>query len=167
MNPLVRRLAVLTLALLGAGAGPLLAQREKLPPQDLEIVEKKWPEAKRTFTGLRFIVLEPGDKAGPSPEAGMMVNVMYTGMLIDGTVFDRTPDRDHTLKVRLGRGELIEGWDQALQKMHKGEKWLLIVPPEMAYGRVGKPPTIPRQATLVFEMELIEFGKVLPGAGAH
>jgi FKBP-type peptidyl-prolyl cis-trans isomerase len=73
-------------------------------------------------------------------------------------VFDESPDPYLPLKTRLGRNELIDGWEEALQKMHKGEKWLLIVPPELAYGSRGKPPTIPRLATLVFEMELVDFG---------
>ncbi len=157
--PIIRCLALLLLALLGPGTVPLYAQREKLPMEDLEFVEKKWPEAKRTFTGLRYIVLKPGENDGPMPEKGMEVSVLYKGMLLDGTVFDQSPDADHPLKIRLGRGGLIEGWEQALQKMRKGEKWLLIVPPEMAYGARGKPPTIKRNATLVFEMELVEFKK--------
>jgi FKBP-type peptidyl-prolyl cis-trans isomerase len=144
-------------ALLCAGAIPLQAQREKLPPEDLEIVEKRWPDAKRTFTGLRYIVLKPGAAGGPSPERGMTVVVQYKGMLIDGTVFDQSVDAEHALKSRVGRGDLIQGWEEALQKMHKGEKWLLIVPPELGYGTRGKPPSIPRRATLVFEMELIDF----------
>jgi FKBP-type peptidyl-prolyl cis-trans isomerase len=131
------------------------AQREKLPSEDLEFVEKKWPETKRTYTGLRYIVLKPAGKDSPVP--GMIVSVRYKGMLLNGTVFDESPDADHPLKARLGRGELIDGWEEALQKMHKGEKWLLIVPPEMAYGARGKPPLIPRRATLVFEMELLDF----------
>lgn len=143
------------LALLGLA--PLHAQREKLPMEDVEYVEKKWPEAKRTFTGLRYIILKPGDQSGAMPVKGMEVSVLYKGMLLDGTVFDQSPDENSPLKIRLGRGNLIEGWEQALQKMHKGEKWLLIVPPEMAYGARGKPPTIKRNATLVFEMELIDF----------
>jgi FKBP-type peptidyl-prolyl cis-trans isomerase len=89
----------------------------------------------------------------------MMVAVLYKGMLLDGTVFDESKDASSPLRIRLGRGELIEGWDEALQKMHKGEKWILIVPPEMGYGARGKPPTIPRKATLVFEMELVEFSE--------
>ena len=136
---------------------PLHAQREKLPPEDLEIVEKRWPDAKRTYTGLRYIVLKKGEHDGLSPVPGMMVFVLFKGMLLNGTVFDESPDADHPLKTRLGRGELIEGWEEALQRMHKSEKWLLIVPPEMAYGARGKPPSIPRRATLVFEMELIAF----------
>lgn len=156
-TPAFRRLAFLLLALLGLA--PLHAQREKLPMEDLEIVEKKWPEAKRTYTGLRYIILKPGDAAGPSPEKGMEVSVLYKGMLIDGTIFDQSPNENSPLKMRLGRGGLIEGWEQAIQKMHKGEKWLLIIPPEMAYGARGRPPTIKRNATLVFEMELVDFAK--------
>ena len=93
------------------------------------------------------------------PQKGMEVAVLYKGMLLNGTVFDQTPDAEHPLKIRLGRGGLIDGWEEALQKMRKGEKWLLIVPPELAYGARGKPPTIKRNATLVFEMELLDFRK--------
>jgi FKBP-type peptidyl-prolyl cis-trans isomerase len=155
----VSRFVYLSLALLALGAAPLQAQREKLPPEDREYVEKKWPDAKRTYTGLRYIVLKKGEKDSPSPVPGMMIAVLFKGMLLNGTVFDESPDVRHPFKIRLGRGDLIDGWEEALQKMHKGEKWLLIVPPEMAYGARGKPPVIPRQATLVFELELVDFGK--------
>ena len=151
------RLLFVCLALVGLAAAPLHAQREKLPPEDREFVEKKWPEAKRTYTGLRYIILRSPEKDGPSPVPGMIVMVNYKGMLLDGTVFDETLDVAHPLKTRLGRGELIDGWEEALQRMHRGEKWLLIVPPELGYGARGKPPTIPRRATLVFEMELVDF----------
>lgn len=154
-----RRIALFLFTLLGLGTVPLHAQREKLPMEDVEFVEKKWPECKRTYTGLRYIVLQPGEKNGAMPQKGMEVAVLYKGMLLDGTTFDQSPDAEHPLKVRLGRGGLIDGWEEALQKMHKGEKWLLIVPPEMAYGARGKPPTIKRNATLVFEMELLDFSK--------
>jgi FKBP-type peptidyl-prolyl cis-trans isomerase len=153
----IRRLAFLALAFAALSAPTLHAQREKLPPEDRDFVEKKWPDAKRTYTGLRYIVLKPADKTSPSPGPGTLVTVLYKGMLLDGTVFDQSPDAAHPLKARLGRGDLIDGWEEALQKMHKGEKWLLIVPPEMAYGSRGKPPAIPRRASLVFEMELIDF----------
>jgi FKBP-type peptidyl-prolyl cis-trans isomerase len=158
-TPTLHRLAFVLLTLLSLSAAPLHAQREKLPMEDVEFVEKKWPGAKRTFTGLRYIILKPGDVAGPMPEKGNEVSVLYKGMLLDGTVFDQSPDEGHPLTMRIGRGNLIEGWEQALQKMHKGEKWILIVPPEMAYGSRGKPPTIKRNATLVFEMELVDFKK--------
>lgn len=130
--------------------------REKLPPEDLEIVEQRWPDAKKTFTGLRYIVLKPGD-GGDMPTAGTKVSVVYKGMLLNGKIFDQNT-AENPLKIRLDRGDLIDGWEEALQKMHKGEKWLLIVPPELAYGARGRPPEIKRYATLVFEMELIDFG---------
>ncbi len=155
MNPRILR-PLLCLVLLGLLA-PLAPAREKIPPEDLVIVEKKWPDTKRTFTGLRYIVLEPGDVKGPTPRSGEMVSVHYKGMLLDGTVFDSSIGRE-PLKTRVDRDGLIDGWEEALQKMHKGEKWLLIVPPELAYGARGKPPIIKRYATLVFEMELLDFG---------
>ncbi len=153
-------LVLLSLVLLGLGAAPLHAQREKLPMEDLEIVEKKWPDAKRTFTGLRYIVLQPpADPKSATPQEGAKCTVLYKGMLLDGTVFDQSSGRDAPLRARICRGELIQGWDEALQRMHRGEKWLLIVPPEMAYGSRGRPPSIGRNATLVFEMELLDFDK--------
>jgi len=116
--------------------------------------------AKRTFTGLRYVVLKPAaDPKSPTPQSGMVASVVYKGMLIDGTVFDQTADPKNPLQAHVDRGELIQGWDEALQHMHRGEKWLLIVPPELAYGARGKPPVIPRDATLIFEMELVDFGR--------
>jgi len=156
----LRRLAFLLFALLVLGAAPLRAQREKLPMEDLEFVEKKWPATKRTYTGLRYIVLKAAtDPKSATPEPGTLCSVIYRGMLLDGTVFDATVDSKSPLRARIGRGELIQAWDEALQRMHRGEKWLLIVPPEMAYGSRGRPPVIKRNATLVFEMELVDFEK--------
>lgn len=155
-----RRLALLSFALLALGAAPLHAQREKLSMEDLEVVEKKWPDTKRTYTGLRYLVLKAStDPKSAKPEPGALCSVLYKGMLLDGTVFDQTSDSKSPLRARIGRGELIRGWDEALQLMRRGEKWLLIVPPEMAYGSRGRPPTIKRNATLVFEMELVDFEK--------
>ena len=153
-TPSLRPLLCLGLSLFAA---VLLPAREKLPPEDLEIVEQRWPDARKTFTGLRYVIVAPGDAKGPTPVSGSMVSVVYKGMLLNGKVFDENTDQT-PLKIRLDRGNLIDGWEEALQKMHKGEKWLLIVPPEMAYGAQGKPPAIKRYATLVFEMQLIDFG---------
>jgi FKBP-type peptidyl-prolyl cis-trans isomerase len=131
----------------------LLAQREKLPPEDLEVVEKQWPEAKRTSTGLRTQVLRPGQ--GPTPQKGDVVAVLYTGKLLDGTVFDQAQDAAKPFTVRVGRGQVIEGWEEGLQLLRAGERRLLIVPYELGYGTRGSPPKIPRRATLIFEVELI------------
>lgn len=167
MSPVLRRYALLFIALLGCAASVSShAQRERLPPEDLEIVEQRWPEAEKTSTGLRYIVLKAGDKSSGTPEPGMRVHVLYQGSLLDGTVFDQSLDAEKPFAPRVGREELIAAWDQALTRMHKGEKWLLIVPYELGYGTRGNPPKIPRRATLVFEMELIDFGRDLPVPGA-
>lgn len=154
-----RSLLLVCFALLTVGSLPLHAQRERLSPEDQVIVEKRWPNAKRTYTTLRYIVLKEGDKNGPTPQPGMMISALFKGMLLDDTVFDSMLDPKNPLKIRLGRGNLIPGWDEALQKMHRGEKWLLIVPSELAYGVKGRAPDIPRNATLVFELELLDFSK--------
>lgn len=159
MKSAFRRSCFLFLAAAAFGLVPTLrAQRERLPIEDLEVVEKRWPEAKRTATSLRYIVLKEGDTKGPSPAPGMMVATLYKGMLLDGKVFDQAQDPKTPFRTRIGRDNLIAGWEEALQKMHRGDKWLLIVPYELGYGTRGRPPSIPSRATLVFEMELVDFG---------
>jgi FKBP-type peptidyl-prolyl cis-trans isomerase len=157
MKPLLHRCALGLCAMLAA-ASPLCAQRERFPMEDLEIIEKRWPEAKRTATSLRYLVLKEGDRKGPTPEPGMTVVVLYKGELLNGKVFDQALDPAKPFRIRVGRDELIPAWDEALQKMHRGDKWLLLVPYELGYGTRGRPPAIPQRATLVFEMELLDFG---------
>jgi len=147
------------LLLCAVGALTAHAQRERLPAEDLAVVEQRWPEAKKTSTGLRYLVLQEGGKDGPIPQPGDRVKVLYKGMLLDGTVFDQAQDPAQPFSPRVGREQLIAGWEQALQRMRKGDKWLLIVPYELGYGTRGQPPKIPRRATLVFEMELLDFGR--------
>ena len=149
---------LLALWVAGVAAAPMLqAQREKLPPADLEFVEKNWPEARKTNTGIRYIVLREGQ--GETPKPGDKVNVLYVGRLLDGKVFDQNQDKEKPFSFRVRRGMVIEGWEQILQLMKRGEKRLVIIPPELAYGTRGQPPKIPRSATLVFEIELLDFGK--------
>jgi FKBP-type peptidyl-prolyl cis-trans isomerase len=139
-------------------ASPALhAQREKLPPEDLEFVEKNWPEAKKTQTGIRYIIMREGQ--GEAPKPGDKVNVLYVGRLLNGKVFDQATDASQPFTFRVRRDAVIEGWDQVLQLMKRGEKRLVIVPPELAYGTRGQPPKIGRNQTLVFEIELLSFGK--------
>ncbi len=154
MKSLLRVFAVLFAAVMLAA--PLAqAQRERLPPDDLEYVNKKWPNAKKTATSIRYIVEKEG--TGEPAKSGNEVSVRYTGMLLDGTVFDSTEAADREpLKFRVNRGAVIQGWDQILQQMKLGEKRTVIIPPELAYGTRGSPPKIGRDATLVFVMELVE-----------
>ncbi|ATC63784.1 peptidylprolyl isomerase [Nibricoccus aquaticus] len=133
------------------------AQREKLPPEDLQIVEKNWPDAKKTSTGLRSVVVKEG--AGDLVKSGNLVSVIYKGQLLDGTVFDETKDPAKPFEFRVGRGQVIDGWEQGLQLMRLGEKRIIIVPFELGYGTRGDPPKIPKRATLVFEVEVVAIKK--------
>jgi FKBP-type peptidyl-prolyl cis-trans isomerase len=154
MAPL--RIAVLAFALV---ASPVLlhAQREKLPPDDLDFVEKKWPDAKKSNTGIRYVVEVAG--TGPLLMPGDKVMVTYIGSLLNGKVFDAVLNRVHPFTFRVDRGEVIVGWDQILQLMRPGDKWIVIIPPELGYGRLGSPPKIPSEATLVFEIEILGIKK--------
>jgi FKBP-type peptidyl-prolyl cis-trans isomerase len=149
---------LLTIACVLALAAPALhAQREKIPPADLEVVERTWPQARRTTTGIRYVIQREGQ--GDTPKPGDKVNVLYVGKLLDGTVFDQATDASKPFSFRVRREMVIEGWEQVLQLMKRGEKRLVIIPPEMGYGTRGQPPKIGRNATLVFEIELLSFGK--------
>jgi FKBP-type peptidyl-prolyl cis-trans isomerase len=136
-------------------AAPVLlhAQREKLPPDDLDFVERTWPNAQKSNTGIRYVIEEPGK--GPMLVPGDMIMVNYTASLLSGQVFDRAKDKLHPLTFRVNRGEVIEGWDQILQLMRPGAKWIVIIPPELGYGRRGNPPRVPGDSTLVFEIEIL------------
>lgn len=83
--------------------------------------------------------------------------VHYEGRLLDGTVFDSSYKRGSPFTFRLGLGSVIAGWDEAFLSMTKGEKRTLIVPHWLAYGEKGRPPKIPPNATLIFEVELIDW----------
>ena len=100
-------------------------------------------------TGLQYEDLVVG--AGKMAEPGMNVSVKYTGWLTDGTQFDTG-----TYKLQLGAGEVIQGWDQGLKGMRIGGKRKLTVPPDLGYGARGAGGVIPPNATLVFEVELVD-----------
>lgn len=148
------RSPIFLLTCLVLAAPQLQAQREKFPPEILEYVEKTWPEAKKTNTGLRYIIVQAG--SGARPKAGENVSVLYTGRLLSGETFDQATDKDKPFTFRVGREQVIRGWDQILPLMQVGEKRLVIIPPELAYGTRGQAPKIPRNAALVFTIELLE-----------
>ncbi len=139
--------------LLLAAPAAALAQRERLPPEDVDYVDHTWPQAKKTDTSVRYIVEREGQGAPPRP--GDLVSVLYVGRLLRGGIFDQNQDRLHPFTFRVGRGAVIRGWDQVLQLMRPGEKRLFILPSELAYGTHGWLPRIPRDATLLFEVELL------------
>jgi len=117
-------------------------------------ISNRWPDAKQTSSGLRYVVKENGTGAD-SPVMGQKVTVHYTGTLLDGRVFDSSVNRGVPAEFNIG--QVIEGWNEALQTMKKGEKRTLIIPPELGYGKQGYPGVIPPNSYLIFEVELIDF----------
>ena len=93
---------------------------------------------------------------GKVAEANQKVSVHYTGWLTDGTKFDSSLDRNDPFIFPLGGGRVIRGWDEGVQGMKVGGKRKLTIPPQLGYGSAGAGGVIPPNATLVFEVELLE-----------
>ena len=93
---------------------------------------------------------------GTEAKSGNTVSVHYTGWLINGTKFDSSVDRGQPFTFHLGKGEVIPGWDQGVAGMKVGGKRRLHIPSSLGYGPNGAPPVIPGNATLIFEVELLD-----------
>ncbi|HKM07990.1 MAG TPA: peptidylprolyl isomerase [Sphaerochaeta sp.] len=117
-------------------------------------LKNRWPDAIVTPSGLRSVVKEAGDGKG-FPKQGQKVTVHYTGTLLNGKMFDSSVQRGEPAVFAIG--EVIEGWNEALKTMSKGEKRTLIIPPALGYGTQGYPGIIPPDSYLVFDVELISF----------
>lgn len=111
-------------------------------------------ERTKTPSGLIIEEITVGD--GAEAAAGHTVSVHYTGWLTDGSQFDSSHDRDEAFDFRLGARQVIAGWDEGVQGMKVGGVRKLTIPSELGYGRRGAGGVIPPDATLVFEVELLE-----------
>ena len=138
-----------------AGLANRQREQEKGAQQtEQQMIKEQWPNAVTTPSGLQYVVVEEG--SGDSPAKGAMVSVHYTGKLLDGKKFDSSYDRGKPIDFPVGNGQVIKGWDEALLGMKKGEKRVLIIPPQLGYGPSGRGP-IPPNAIMVFDVELVNF----------
>jgi FKBP-type peptidyl-prolyl cis-trans isomerase len=115
------------------------------------VANSKRKGVKQLKGGIQYKVIDQGD--GKSPELTDTVKVHYTGKLIDGTMFDSSVKRGEPAVFRVG--QVIKGWQMALQKMKVGDKWMLYIPSDLAYGEQGSPGAIGPNEVLVFEVELL------------
>ena len=134
----------LTIAVTAAATLMLRAQTTQPAP----------PSEADTFTtpgGVQVVRTRPGEGA----RHGDILYVHYTGKLTDGTKFDSSYDKNEPISIVLGAGTVIVGLEEGLTGMKVGEKRTLTIPPKVAYGEAGRPPKIPGNATLVFDVELM------------
>jgi FKBP-type peptidyl-prolyl cis-trans isomerase FkpA len=106
-----------------------------------------------TDSGLKIENLVQG--GGEQAQNGQTVSVHYTGWLLEGEKFDSSLDRDQPFQFTLGKGMVIQGWDEGVTGMKVGGKRRLTVPPHLGYGAQGAGGVIPPNATLVFDVELL------------
>jgi peptidylprolyl isomerase len=132
-----------------APAGTDSSKETKLPGAEMGSAK-----IEKTASGLQYADLVVGK--GSPPDAGQTVVVHYIGWLTDGKKFDSSVDRGQPFDFPLGQGHVIKGWDEGVAGMRIGGKRKLIIPPDLGYGARGAGGVIPPNATLVFDVELLD-----------
>jgi FKBP-type peptidyl-prolyl cis-trans isomerase FkpA/FKBP-type peptidyl-prolyl cis-trans isomerase FklB len=120
---------------------------------------QKRPGVQTTKSGLQYKVVKEGK--GPRPKGEEVVRVNYRAAFVNGTEFESNGQQPFTTPVN----QVIPGWQEALQLMPVGSKWVVYIPPELAYGPEGSPPAIGPNTALVFELELLEIAKPAAAGG--
>ncbi|HTB35174.1 MAG TPA: FKBP-type peptidyl-prolyl cis-trans isomerase [bacterium] len=129
-----------------------VAEKNKADGQAFLDKNKLQAGVKVTASGLQYNVLKQG--GGAEPKATSVVKVLYTGMLIDGTVFDSTTQHDQK-GIQFPLNQVIPGWTEGLQLMKVGSKYHFVIPSELAYGASGKGEQIGPNSVLQFDVELL------------
>jgi peptidylprolyl isomerase len=121
---------------------------------DIAAIKQRWPDLVADADGIYQKTVRAG--SGASPAAGQTVSVSYKGMLVTGQVFDQSEFHGGPVDFQVGVGKIIPGWDKVIMQMKKGEKRMIVIPPELAYGSRGTPggPIAP-DSFLAFEVELV------------
>ncbi len=126
------------------------SQARKKSEEELEKISKGF---NKTNSGLRYRITKTND--GTPAEKNKIVSVHYTGKLTNGEVFDSSFQRNEPIDFPLGVGHVIPGWDEGIQLLKVGEKATFIIPSNLAYGSAGAGGVIPPNATLIFDVELM------------
>ena len=130
------------------------AEREAEEKRKMEeLMESVAAGFDKTDSGLRYKILQKGE--GKKATKGSMVSVHYKGQLLDGTVFDSSYKRRQPIDFNLGIGQVISGWDEGIQLLQVGDKARFVIPSNLAYGERGAGGVIPPNATLIFDVELM------------
>ena len=130
-------------------------EKDKIKKLELDKIISITKGMEKTKSGLFHLIENKGNNDFPS--IGSTVSVHYTGKLVDGTIFDSSYQRNNPISFVLGKGQVIEGWDEGLLKMAKGGSGKFIIPSNLAYGENGAGGIIPPNSTLIFDLELIDF----------
>ncbi|RXR19383.1 peptidylprolyl isomerase [Flavobacterium amnicola] len=134
--------------------GSRLKRIEEAKRQAEEAMEKLAAGFEKTESGLRYKIIQKGN--GKQAEAGKTVSVHYTGSLENGKTFDSSYPRKKPIEFPLGRGNVIEGWDEGIALLQVGDKARFVIPAYLGYGERGAGGVIPPNATLVFDVELMD-----------
>jgi peptidylprolyl isomerase len=142
-------------AALALAVFPAAAQKDNAAPKDDE--KKCETKMQKSPSGLQYQDTVVG--TGATPRQGQTAVVHYTGWLwVDGakgTKFDSSVDRGTPIEFVIGGGRIIKGWDEGVGSMKVGGKRTLLIPPQLGYGAPGRPPVIPPNSTLIFDVELV------------
>jgi peptidylprolyl isomerase len=150
-------LFVLTISNGAAIAGANIDQHQPIK-NTIAAAAKKATKTITTPSGLKYTILKAGKGAAPKP--GQEVFVHYTGTLTNGKKFDSSRDKGTPFSFKVGVGQVIPGWDEALSTMKVGERRKLTIPPKLGYGAAGTGGgLIPPNATLIFDVELLKLGQ--------
>ena len=126
----------------------------KLKLEAIKKIDKISKGFKITDSGLRYKIISRNKKN--KPNVGDMIKVHYKGQLIDRTVFDSSYKRNQPIEFKLGVGQVIKGWDEGIALLNVGEKARFLIPPNLAYGEMGAGGIIPPNASLIFDVELVD-----------
>ena len=134
-------------------------KNEKQLSVDLELIENYLKEnnvnATKTESGLYYEITKNG--SGDNASAGDNVTVHYTGMLLNGEVFDSSLSRNEPFSFQLGRGMVIKGWDEGITYFNKGAEGRIFIPSPLGYGAAGAGGAIPPNAILIFEIQVLDY----------